>query len=174
MDEHAKGTSALLIVPGIPSPEVGSWGRRIKSSGEHPNAWHSSIDTSAFLSDIEGSSRFDISRSRRFLASGRSHLANMYKYVISKCGNVLNSRLPDATESSVELCCTIYERDMGRLSRLLYPETAVDAIITVTLFFTLGIWLVVQRYKTIRDRAVLFYWPAPPVRVTLAQAQSFD
>ena len=57
---------------------------------------------------------------------------------------------------------------MGRLSRLLYPETAVDAIITVTLFFGLGIWLVIQRYKTIRDRAVLFYWPAPPVRAALA------
>ena len=66
----------------------------------------------------------------------------------------------------VELCCTIYERDMGRISRLLYPETAADTVITITLFLTLGIWLVVQRYKTIRDRAVLFYWPAPPVRVT--------
>ena len=55
---------------------------------------------------------------------------------------------------------------MGRLSRLLYPETAIDAVVTIALFLTLGIWLVVQRYKTIRDRAVLFYWPAPPVRVT--------
>ena len=54
---------------------------------------------------------------------------------------------------------------MGRISRLLYPETAVDAVITISLFLTLGIWLVFQRYKTIRDRAVLFYWPAPPVRV---------
>lgn len=50
---------------------------------------------------------------------------------------------------------------MGRISRLLYPETALDTVITITLFLTLGIWLVIQRYKTIRDRAVLFYWPAP-------------
>ena len=62
---------------------------------------------------------------------------------------------------------------MSRLSRLLYPETAVDAVITLILFFSLGIWLVVQRYKTIRDRAVLFYWPAPPVRVTLIQIRPF-
>lgn len=58
---------------------------------------------------------------------------------------------------------------MSRISRLLYPETAVDAVVTLTLFFSLGIWLVIQRYKTIRDRAVLFYWPAPPVRVTPTQ-----
>ena len=63
---------------------------------------------------------------------------------------------------------------MGRISRLLYPETAVDAVITVTLFFSLGIWLVIQRYKTIRDRAVLFYWPAPPVRVAPVQMRSLD
>jgi hypothetical protein len=54
---------------------------------------------------------------------------------------------------------------MGRISRLLYPETGIDAIVTITLFLALGIWLVIQRYKTIRDRAVLFYWPAPLVRV---------
>lgn len=55
---------------------------------------------------------------------------------------------------------------MGRLSSFLQPENAIDAVIPLTLFFGLGIWLVVLRYKTIRDRAVLFYWPPPPVRVS--------
>lgn len=54
---------------------------------------------------------------------------------------------------------------MGRIASFLQPENAIDAVIPLPLFFGLGIYLVVLRYKSIRDRAVLFYWHPPPVRV---------
>lgn len=57
---------------------------------------------------------------------------------------------------------------MGRIASFLQPENAIDAVIPLPLFFGLGIYLVVLRYKSIRDRAVLFYWPPPPVRVFIA------
>jgi hypothetical protein len=54
---------------------------------------------------------------------------------------------------------------MGRLYSFFLPDNGVDVILSLAIFFGLGIWLVVQRYKNIRDRAVLFYCPAPAVRV---------
>ena len=44
-----------------------------------------------------------------------------------------------------------------------YDDDGVGILYPLTIFFALGIWLVVQRYNSIRNRAVPFRKAPPPV-----------
>ena len=105
--------------------------------------------------------------------------ANRCTQPLAERGNLLNSRISDGirkladANSSVELVVRstnatwVAFPDYYTRRRPSTPSSPSSS------FFALGIWLVAQRYKTIRDRAVLFYWPAPPIRVTPVRIQPF-
>ena len=44
-----------------------------------------------------------------------------------------------------------------------FESGGINVLYPLTLFFAFGIWLVFQRYQTIRNRAAPFNWPAPKV-----------
>jgi hypothetical protein len=50
-------------------------------------------------------------------------------------------------------------------SRYYNVSELIGAAYPLTICFALGIWLVIWRFQTIRDRAVPFHLRAPPVRV---------
>ena len=41
----------------------------------------------------------------------------------------------------------------------------IDPVWLLTICFGLGIWLVINRYKSLLNRAIFFRMPPPPVRV---------
>jgi hypothetical protein len=49
------------------------------------------------------------------------------------------------------------------LSRAFEVAEVLGAIYPLSIFFAVGIWLVIWRYQTVRDRAVPFKLRAPPV-----------